>query len=796
MRIKLEWLNELVDLSNISIEELVNTISLYSIEVEGLDRVVSGTNLVIGHVLTKTPHPDSDHLNVLTVDVKEEVLQIVCGAPNVEAGQYVIVAKLDAVLPGDFKIKKSKIRGVESFGMVCSLSELGMDSKYIPEEYAKGIYYFKDEVEVGSSALKALNFDDVVVELGLTPNRADLMSYIGVAIELSAVFNRPLKPLAYEVIYSNEETKDHLDIEIATDKCLTYYGAIVEGVKIAESPRWLSSRLTAFGCRSINNVVDITNYVLALFGQPLHSFDKDKLGNKILVRNALPGEVLVTLDEIERKLTETDVVITDGVNPVCLAGVMGGLSTEVDDNTKNIVLEAAVFDPMSVRKTSSRLALRSESSQRFERGVDLNRTPLALEYACYLMQQLCGAKIYKNPVAAGITNAPDKEIDITIEYINSLLGTNITESEAISIFNRLGFKVELNSGMKVIVPNRRLDITMKADLVEEVGKLYGYEKLPQTLPVDGMAGRLTNAQARRRLVKHTLSDLGLKEVVGYSLVSTATNALFTYNHKESSQAIELLMPMTEERKEMRKSLVPSVVEIAKYNVNRKVKDVSVFEVGRTYYSLNGENHEEETLSFCMVGRFSDTLWNGKIENVDFFLAKGILNTLMDKLSLQLEYAPIDREIKEMHPKRTAKLLLNNEVVGFIGELHPKYAKENDLAGAIVCEIKLDSILAYEKPIVRYAQISKVPVVERDVAIVVERSVLSGDVVKVAKGNDRSLDVKVFDVYTGENVGENEKSLALKLTWTVSDTLTEDVINQKVNKVLKALSKAFNATLRA
>ena len=795
MRIKLEWLNELVDLSDISIDELVNKISLYSIEVEGLDRVVSGTNLVIGHVLTKTPHPDSDHLNVLTVDVKEEVLQIVCGAPNVEAGQYVIVAKLDAVLPGDFKIKKSKIRGVESFGMVCSLAELGMDNKYVPSEYEKGIYYFKDEVEVGSPALKALNFDDVVIELGLTPNRADLMSYIGVAIELAAVFNRPLKKLAYDIIYEENETKDYLDIEIATDKCLTYYGAILKDVEIKESPRWLSSRLIAFGCRSINNVVDITNYVLALFGQPLHSFDADKLGSKILVRNAIEGEELVTLDGEIRKLEETDIVITDGKSPVCLGGVMGGASTEVDDNTKNIVLEAAVFDPMSIRKTSSRLALRSESSQRFERGVDLNRTPLALQYACYLMQKLANAKVYTNPVVAGQTCAEDKIIEVSIDYINGLLGTSISESEAVNIFERLGFNVLGVNPMKVSVPNRRLDILVKADLAEEVGKLYGYEKLPQTLPIDRMAGGLTNTQARRRLVKHTLADLGLKEVVGYSLVSTPTNSLFTYNHKENSKAIELLMPMTEERKEMRKSLVPSIVEIAKYNVNRKVKDVSIFEVGRTYYNLDGQNHEEETLAICMVGRFSDTLWNQKQENVDFFLTKGIINTLMEKLGLTLEYAPIDQDIKEMHPKRTAKLLINGANVGFVGELHPKYAKENDLPGAIVCEIKLDSILSYVDPIVRYSQISKVPPVERDLAIVLDKGVLAGDVVKAVKGNDRSLEVKVFDLYTGENVKENEKSLALKLIWTVNDTLTEDVINQKVNKVLKTLSKQFNATLR-
>ena len=796
MRIKLEWLNELVDLSGISIEELINKISLYSIEVEGVEKVVDGTNLVIGHVLTKTPHPDSDHLNVLTVDVKTEVLQIVCGAPNVEVGQYVIVALIDAVLPGDFKIKKSKIRGVESYGMVCSLQEIGMDKKYVPAEYEKGIYYFKDPVEVGSNALKALNFDDLVIELGLTPNRGDMLSYLGVAIEFAAVFNRPLKPLCYQVMYQDEETKNHLEIVSETDKCLTYYGAIVKNVEIKESPRWLSSRLIAFGCRSINNVVDITNYVLALFGQPLHAFDYEKLGSKVLVRNAFEGEELVTLDGEKRVLEATDIVITDGKRPVCLAGVMGGLDSEVTDQTTQIMLEAAVFDPMSIRKTSSRLGLRSESSQRYERGVDLNRTPLALEYALYLLQTLCNAKVYKNPVHVGQSHIDDTLINISIDDINNLLGTNISEKEAVDIFTSLGFIVAKTNPMEVLVPNRRMDVKNKADLVEEVGKLYGYEHLPQTLPIDRMAGSLTNKQVRRRQIKHILADLGLKETVTYSLVSEKNNQLFKYNQVENSSSIKLMMPMTEERSELRKSLAYSLCEVAKYNTARKVKDIAIFEVGKVYYNLDGQNHEDEVLSICMSGKYSDTLWNQKVENVDFYLLKGILDSLIKSLGLKFDYLPIERKCDELHPKRTAKVLLNNTEIGFIGALHPKYAKDNDLNDTYVAEIRLKEILEYEKPITKYSQISKVPNVERDIAIVLDKEVLAGDVINTILKVDKTLDVKLFDLYVGDKVGENQKSLALKLSWTVLDTLTEDQINQKVNKVLKTLSKEYNATLRS
>ena len=507
MKVKLEWLNELVDLTGLSLSDIVDKVSLYSIEVESVSKVINATNIVVGHVLTKTPHPNSDHLNVLTVDVNKEVLQIVCGAPNVEKDQYVIVALEGAVLPGDFKIKRSKIRGVESCGMVCSLQELGIEKKYINEKFADGIYYFDSPQAIGSDGAQALNLHDEVIELGLTPNRGDLLSMLGVAYELSAVFNRPLKPLVYDLV--KVKASDKINVVLETDKCLNYYAQVIKDVQIKPSPVWLTSRLIAFGVRPINNVVDITNYILALFGQPLHAFDYDLLGNKIVVRNATQNEEMITLDKITRSLLNTDIVITDGNKPVALAGVMGGLDTEVTSTTKNLVIEAAVFDPLTIRKTSSRLALRSEASIRYERGVDLNRTKLALDYACYLFNTLANGKVVDQENFAGIKQVSSKSIEISVEEVNKVLGIKIDKEIIVKILKDLMF--EVNDDIAVLVPNRRMDITIKEDLIEEIGRLYGYDKLPLTHPTDSMTGELSNRQKAIRNVKNTLAKLGLLE---------------------------------------------------------------------------------------------------------------------------------------------------------------------------------------------------------------------------------------------------------------------------------------------
>lgn len=796
MNVKLNWLKELVDLEGLSLEEIVNTLSLYSTEVEGVSKVVSGTNLVIGKVLECVDHPDSDHLHICQVDVGESVLQIVCGAPNVRSGLYVIVALIDAILPGDFKIKKSKIRGVESFGMLCSLKEIGLESKYVPEEYQNGIYYFKDEVSVGSNALECLSLSDEVIELGLTPNRGDLLSMIGVAYEVSAVFNRPLKPLTYELVKG--ELEDSVEVVNETSDCKIYYARVFKDLEIKESPLWLRSRLISFGVRPINNVVDITNYILALFGQPLHAFDYDRLGNKIVIRKAFDSEKIVTLDNVERCLTSKDIVITDGVRPVAIAGVMGGLDTEITTDTKNMVLETAVFAQTPVRLTSSRLGLRSESSNRYEKGVDTNRSIEALNYASYLFKELANAKVSKSISFCGEKEKEYKEIYITKEFIVSRLGIDISIEEIVDIFKRLNFNVKVdNDNIIVSVPSRRMDITIPSDLVEEVARIYGYEKMPLTLPKDSRSGILTNYQKRRKELKHTLINLGLNEIITYSLVSEEENNEFTILHNSDSKAIKLMHPISIDHSQMRKGLVPSAISYAKYCANRKIKDIASFEVGKTYYEKNGEFCEEETLSIIMSNNFSSLLWRGELEKCDFYLIKGIIEALSKNLDIELEYRPLEKESQEMHPLRTATIYYKDVLVGYVGSIHPKFAQNNDLKDVYVAEIKLDEILNKEVETKVYKPISKVPSVERDIALVMKKDINASDIVKTIISVDKKLlsDVKIFDLYVGDKVKEDEKSLAIKLTFTSYETLTDEVINSKVNKILKELEKKYQATLR-
>ena len=797
MKVKLNWLNELVDLSDLSTKEIVDTLSLHSIEIEGVEKVLYGTNLAIGHVLTCVDHPDSDHLHITTVDVGSEVLQIVCGAPNIKAGLYVIVALNGCELPGGFKIKKSKIRGVESNGMICSLAELGMEKKYIDEKYASGIYYFEKEVTPGANPLKELELDDEVIELGLTPNRGDLLSMIGVAYEVSAVFNRPFKPLAYELLEeSGLNNNDLVNVSIETDKCLLYYAKVIKDVKIKKSPDWLISRLIAFGIRPINNAVDITNYILALFGQPLHAFDYKLLGNNILVRQALENETIVTLDGIKRDLLPTDIVITDGKNPVALAGVMGGANSSISDETKDIVIEAAVFDPVSIRKTFTRLDLRSESSIRYEKGVDVNRTKLALDYTCYLFKTLCEATIASGDVYAGINKIVAKEVKVTSEYISNYLGVAISTDEVIDIMKRLDFEVALNDNEIIVnVPNRRFDISIKQDIVEEVGRIHGYEQLPVTLPSTALAGELTNYQRRRRNLKHMLRDLGLVESVNYSL--RENNNEFKYLFGEGQENIELMLPISNERKVLRRNLVPSILENVSYSFNRKMNDVAFFEVGKVYYKECDKYVEKEHLSIALANVFSSTLWNGKIEKVDFYLIKGLIDQVFGELGVEFTYNKIEVCENTMHPLRTATISYKNKVVGYVGELHPKYAQTNDLKNVYVAEIDVHDILNEVQATKIYTPVSKVPNVERDLAFVVKKNVSASQLVEAIKSVDKKMitDVVIFDLYVGDKIEADEKSIACKVVLSSNETLTDDVVNAKVNKILKTLEKNELAKLR-
>lgn len=795
MKIQLKWLQELVDLQGLTLKEIVETISLYATEVEGVSKLIDATNIVVGYVLTKEKHPNSDHLSVLTVDVGE-VLQIVCGAPNVQAGQTVIVALEGAHLPGDFIIKRSTIRGVDSCGMVCSLQELGIEKKYIDEQYANGIYYFEEKVPVGMKGDVALGMDGEIIEIDVMPNRGDLLSMIGVAYEMSAVFNRPLK--AFNLPIYPMAVDEAITLQLDSPLCLSYYGQVIRNVTIKPSPQWLKARLIAFGIRPINNVVDITNYIMALYGQPLHAFDYDALGTKITVRLAREQDTITTLDGIKRLLQANDLVITNGDAPVAIAGVMGGFDTEVVSNTKNILLEAAVFDPLTIRRTSTRLNLRSEASMRYERGVDLNRTQAALNYACALMVELADATIMGRPTHQGILTLPDKTITLSLALVREVLGYAITMDEVTTILSRLHLTHQVKGDILLIsAPNRRVDLQIPEDIIEEIGRLHGYDYVGLTLPKNGQIGFLRDDQKRRRLVKLTLSSLGLNELVTYSLVTEKAITEFNLNKPADISPLTLLYPLSEDRKVMRQSLLPSIIDIVSYNYSRKNTNLALFELGKVYYAKEGTNHEEEWLAGVMSNQFTNTLWQQKEERVDFFVVKGILNQLFEALDVEATYLPLDRPSVELHPKRSAKIIINGAEVGYVGQLHPQYELEHSLDEVYVFEVKMDELLHLSNKVAQFVPLRKLPSIERDLAFVVAKDVLAADIVNAVRKCDRQLlsDVKIFDLYQGEKIGANEKSIAIKVIFSSDEPLQEEQIQQKIQKIVKDLKYRFQASLR-
>lgn len=795
MVVSYNWLKELIKL-NVPAEKLAEEMSLYSVEVESFSKLIHATNLVVGYVKEKRKHENSDHLNVCQVHFGDYDLQIVCGAPNVEEGQHVIVALPGAVLPGG-TIKKSVIRGVESNGMICSLQELGLDAKYIPNEFAQGIYVLGKDAVPGTDALAYMGLDDYVIELGLTPNRMDLLSMKGVAKDVKAMYQVEENLLSYTLHEATQKTEDEIAVTLETSNCYSYYARVVKNVVIKESPSFIKARLIASGIRPINNVVDITNYILMLFGQPLHAFDQDRLGHQIVVRRAKDGEKTITLDQVERTLTHSDIVITDGEKPVCIAGVMGSSNTEVTEDTVNVVLESAVFRPLSIRKTSSRLGLRSEASVRYERGVDLNQSLEAVNYACYLLEKYAGGTVLKGYVHQGTSHIEDKVFTITPTYVQNYLGIEIPLLKMKAICEALSFGVSIeNEQLKVSVPNRRLDITIQQDLVEEIARIYGYDQLQETLPLMNVSGGLTMHQKARRIVRHTLKDAGWNEVVTYSLIHPKKAEEFGILKKENEEAIQLSHPMSEEHAVLRKGLISSLVEVVKYNQARKITDHAFFEIGKKYYRMGEDTFEETIVSGIINGTIPNHPWSSETKTVDFFYVKGILETLFAKLRVQVQYKALDISTLEMHPKRTALLLYHNQVIGFIGELHPKYAKENDLVESYVFEILLDALLEDILDVVSFHSISKVPSVERDLALVMDMKQPVGEVLDAIQKSDKMISkVKVFDLYMGDKIELGKKSVAVRITLESNETLTEEVISSKIKRILKSLEYRYHITLR-
>lgn len=789
MAISMNWVKEYIDLKDVDLKELATKITNAGVNVE---HVISNelNNLVIGEVLECEDIPDT-HLHKCLVDVGTDKRQIVCGANNIRKGIKVIVSLPGAILPGGFEIKPSTIRGYESNGMICALSELGLEED-TPENHAKGIHELPSDAKVGEDVVKYMGLDDTIYELDLNPNRnIDCTNHIGFAYEVASVLGKKvtLPDISNKPI--KESIKDHFKLEVDTPNCMLYEAKMVKDVEIGESPDFIKKRLIAAGMRPINNVVDISNYIMLEYGQPLHFFDKDKLGDKIKVRMAGDNETIITLDKKERILTSEDVVITDGEKPVCIAGVMGGENTEVDMNTKNILIESAIFNSYNVRYTSLRLDLRSEASLRYERGLNYEYTDMAIERACHLLEKYAKGKVLSDTIIYDNIEKTTKTASVTLDEINKTLGLNMSNDDVKKSLTNLGFdfKVE-KSKYLVTIPNRRLDVEPhRQDLIEEIGRLYGYDKIESILPsIPTKSGKYVGAVGLRKLISKRLRALGLNECRTYTLVSDEENDLFKYDRHTQ---IDLLRPMSSDKKTIRQTIIPSLLKVYDYNKARGVKDVLIYEIANTYYD---RNIEDTKIAILMKGNYITNTWNNSNKEVDFYLLKGILENLLDYLGFRNRYQLQEKEIDGIHPGISAEILLDREAIGYMGRVHPNISKDD----IYVLEISMTKLVDKKIKPIKFKEISKYPSIVKDAAFVVKKDITSGSIEETIKHTAGKLltNITVFDVYTGENVSEDEKSIAYSLTFSdPTRTLSDDEVMQVFNKVIEEVVKKHNAVLR-
>ncbi|MFW5430011.1 phenylalanine--tRNA ligase subunit beta [Bacillus pumilus] len=803
MFVSYKWLEDYVDLEGIQPDELAEKITRSGIEVEAVEYKGEGfKGVVVGHVIESEQHPNADKLNKCLVDIGEDApVQIICGAPNVDKGQYVAVATVGAVLPGNFKIKKAKLRGEESHGMICSLQELGVESKLVPKEYAEGIFVFPNDVKPGDDALQALQLDDAVLELGLTPNRADALNMLGVAYEVAAILGRDIKLPDTAHDTSSEKAADYISVKIEDQEANPLYAAkIIKNVKVGPAPLWIQTRLMNAGIRPINNVVDITNFVLLEYGQPLHAFDYDRFGSKqVVVRKASDSEIIQTLDEQERTLSSKHLVITNGTKAHAVAGVMGGLESEVRDETTTILLEAAYFNGQTVRQASRDLGLRSESSTRFEKGLDPQRTKPAAERAAQLISLYAGGEVLSGTVEENHLEASMNVIHVSTERVNKVLGMSISKKDMMQIFNKLGFTVgESNDVLVVTVPSRRMDITIEEDLIEEVARLYGYDNIPSTLPATaGTVGGLTPYQVKRRKVRRFLEGAGLSQAITYSLTNQHKSTAFALNPAYKTR---LSLPMSEERSVLRQSLLPNLLDSVAYNLARQADSFGFYETGSVFLAeAEGEKPvEKEHVAGALTGLWHKNLWQGEKKAVDFYVAKGIAEGLFEKLGVSDQITYVQAEREGLHPGRTADVHLNGKVIGFVAALHPVIEKELDLKETYVFEFDLTDVMTSESKDMKYTAIPRFPAVTRDIALVVDQHISSGQLERVIyeAGGDLLTDLSVFDVYEGEHMEEGKKSVAFSLQYlNPEQTLTEEEVTAVHTKVLKALEDTYQAVLR-
>ena len=786
--ISLNWVKDYVDIENEDLTELAVKITKAGVNVE---KVIKNhiDNLVIGEVVDCINHPNSDHLHICKVDIGTQITQIVCGANNVRKGIKVIVALPGCILPGNNEIKAGVIRGEESNGMICALFELGLEEK-TEENYNKGITELLTDLVPGTDANIYLETDDTIYELDVHKHRNnDCYYHIGFAYEIASILSKKVTLPDITHKEDNDNINKHFSLKVDTQKCPYYLAKMAKNVKIKESPEFIKKRLISAGMRPINNVVDISNYVMLEFGQPLHFFDKDKLGDNILVRQAKENETIKTLDGVDRVLSNNDIVITDGNQPVCIAGVMGGENTDVDENTKNILIESAIFDAISIRYTANRLNLKSEASIRYGKGLNYEYTNMAIERACHLLEKYADATILLGTITHDNLDKSEKVVTFTAHEVNTLLGIELTDKDVETELARLMFTyIKDKDKFIVTIPNRRLDIDpFVNDIAEEIGRLYGYHNLVSTLPkVETRRGVYVGDVKLRKEISKRLRTLGLNETKTYTLTSPEMARTFRYEEKEQ---VILPNPMSIDKSVVRTTIIPSLINTYEYNKARNIKDILLYEIAKTY---DAGYNEDMKVAMLIKGNYITNEWGHNTIKCDFYTLKGIIENLLIYLGFKNRYTFVGESLPEMHPGMTAKILLDKEVIGIIGRVHPNYKKDE----IYVAELSVTKLYNKQIKPIKFKEATKYPEIVKDVAFVLPNEMESITIKnQIIKSGGRLLtDVDVFDLY--ENILDGKKSLAYKLTFSdPTRTLTDEEVMNIFNKIIDEVTTKCNVKIR-
>lgn len=791
MLVSLNEISKYVDISGLSKEEIASRLTFSGIEVEEIKTLSKATSLVVGKVISCIPHPNSDHLHVCKVDIKDEILDIVCGAPNCKEGIKVIVAKVGAKLPGG-EIKAGEIRGYKSNGMLCALNELGVDPKYLKEEQIKGIEILSDDFEVGDSdILHKLGLDDVILDLSLLANRSDCYSLFNVSREIGALFNRKVNILEAndDSTYEEKEFK----VDSLTPNCKEFSVKIVKGIEVKDSPAWLKNCLRSEGIRTINNIVDLGNYIMLLTGQPIHMYDYDKLVKKELIVRSDINEKFIALDEKEYSIHEGDICVTSSGKTMCLGGIMGGLDSEVTNDTKNIVIEVANFNHASIRRTSSRLGLVSDSSQRFVKGINKDQVDYVLNLTTNLLKTISNVDSISNIIKYDVLNHDKKLISCSVDYINNRLGTNFEYEKIKDILQLLYFKFVESDGNKFIVevPSFRIDVEGKADLSEEIIRYIGLDTISPTLPfMETTVGGKSKDEQKEDVICSFLSNNGLYRVLTYTLVNKKMSESFKILNKSDGYVIK--NPLTEDHKYVRTNLLPSLINCANYNLNHQNNNFGIYEISHIDSMQKNEIH----LGVVLVGK---KYKQDKIigESYSYYDAKGIVDTILDMFNISSTRVKYTRfETDEFHPNRSALVLLDNKPLCVMGDIYPTKKEIKD--SMILLEMNLSVLFATKSKNIKFEPISAYPQSLRDYAFIIDDSINYIDIKnEVKKCSSLIKEVSIFDIYKGKNLAQNEKSIALTVVFESNDhTLKDNEIDEVHNKIVETLNKKFNVSLRS